>query len=179
MKKILFHGIIIFSILCTSCSSISRLMPVTVVQTNDSNSIRDYRLFYVIPTSEVSSVTGSVFGNNYCGTYGTTYSKSINPADEIAGSLIRRGYVRLPHIDTNFIDQTLVVSYGITGRRQLSLTAYATEITIQFLSARTYQPVCTCTSEGVGETETDDIRVAIERCFEQLFPSNNYGTRQH
>jgi hypothetical protein len=32
--------------------------------------------------------------------------------------------------------------------------------------------VCTSTAEGMGETEADDIRIAIKRALTEVFPSN-------
>ena len=46
---------------------------------------------------------------------------------------------------------------------------YAIEVTIQFSSANTHAVVCTVTGEGYGDTEADDIRLAITRCLDTVF----------
>ena len=45
-------------------------------------------------------------------------------------------------------------------------------MTIQFISAAKQLPICSCTAEGQGETEADDIRMAIQRALEPLFKSD-------
>jgi hypothetical protein len=45
---------------------------------------------------------------------------------------------------------------------------YTIEVTIQFVSAKTNSLVCSCTAEGIGSTEADDIREAITRCLDKL-----------
>ena len=47
---------------------------------------------------------------------------------------------------------------------------YTIEVTIQFSSAKTNEMICSCTAEGQGETEADDIRQAIRRALTSLFP---------
>ena len=42
------------------------------------------------------------------------------------------------------------------------------EVTINLISAKTYQPLCSCIAEGQGSTEADDIRIAITRCLASL-----------
>ncbi len=62
----------------------------------------------------------------------------------------------------------MIVNFGETGRRTVNL-GYSIEVTIQFISASTQFPICTCTAEGQGETEADDVRKAIQRALEPLF----------
>ena len=76
--------------------------------------------------------------------------------------------IRLPELDPELLDKTLVVNYGESGRRNLNF-GYLIEVTIQFLQARTHSVVCICTAEGQGSTEADDIRIAINRALEPLF----------
>lgn len=47
------------------------------------------------------------------------------------------------------------------------------EVTIQFISAQTNSLVCSCSAEGQGETEADDIRMAITRCLSTIFPNKD------
>ena len=141
----------------TACAA---LRPVSV---NRVESIDNYKYVYITPTQELTSSTGSVYNG-----YGSTKSKSINPSDVIAGSLLKRGYTRLPQLVPELLDETLIVNYGESGRRGTGLGSYTIEVTIQFLSARTNKIVCTCTGEGQGSTEADDIRIAINRCLDEV-----------
>ena len=63
------------------------------------------------------------------------------------------------------------MTYGESGRRNLwgGVLGYTMEVTIQFLSAQTHEIICTCTAEGLGDTEADDIRKAISRALDGLF----------
>lgn len=156
---------LVIAIICTmTFVGCAALRPVSVIK---NESISNYTYVYITPTVELSSSTGGVYGGNY-GVYGSTQSKSINPSDVIAGVLLKNGYTRLPQISPDLLDETLIVNYGESGRRNTGLGSYTIEVTIQFLSARTHNVVCTCTGEGQGATEADDIRIAINRCLEEL-----------
>ena len=50
---------------------------------------------------------------------------------------------------------------------------YTIEVTIQFVSAKSNELISSCTAEGQGQTEADDIRQAITRCLSALFSSEN------
>ena len=108
-----------------------------------------------------------MYGNRY-GVYGSGQTKTINPSDVISGLLIKRCFVRLPELNPELANQTLIVNYGESGRRNVNL-GYSIEVTIQFLSAQTNEPICICTAEGQGSTEADDIRIAITRALEALY----------
>lgn len=126
-----------------------------------------YRYVYITPTTELTSSSSGVYGNQY-GVYGGSTTKSLNPSDVISGILIKHGYIRLPELNPQLIDETLIVNYGESGRRNVNL-GYSIEVTIQFLSAKTNMPICVCTAEGQGRTEADDIREAINRALKPLF----------
>ena len=132
------------------------------------SSLDGCKYFYMTPTSAVTSTTGGTYGNQY-GVYGSTSSVSVNPTDEVSGYLIKKGYTRLPELSPKYADQTFIVNYSVSGRRKLSAFAYSTEVTLQFLSATNMEVIVQCTAEGLGSTETDDIRNAIQRCFEVIF----------
>ena len=85
--------------------------------------------------------------------------------------MMRLGYIQVPEIKPELASQTLIVNYGETGRRNIlgGLLGYTIEITLQFLSAQTLDIVCTSTAEGMGSTEADDIRIAINRALEHVF----------
>ena len=126
-----------------------------------------YKYVYITPTSEKTSVTGGTYGNQF-GVYGSTSSKSITPSDVIAGYFMKQGYVRIPEINEAQKAQTLVVNYGESGRKNYGL-GYSIEVTIQLLDATTYELICSSTAEGMGETETDDVRKATLKCLDAIF----------
>ena len=129
-----------------------------------------YNYVYVIPTSGVTSSSG-VYGNQY-GVYGGS-TKTVNPSEVISGYLMKKGYTTLPSVDPNLAENTMIVSYGYTGRRQLSLFSYASCVMIQFRDAKTHELVATCEGEGCGEDETADILQAIYSALGVIFTSNN------
>ena len=160
MKKVLFLAIIAFAL--TSCGELK--IPVAEVTGN----VQDYPYVYVVPTSGVTSSSG-VYGNEY-GVYGGT-TKTINPSEVISGYLMKKGYTVLPSISPELADKTLIVTYGYTGRRQLSLFAYASCIIIQMRDAKSHAMIASCEAEGCGSDETDDILQAIHSRIDK-----NYST---
>lgn len=168
MKKIQFLTIILACLLINSCAV---LRTPTVIK---NEPLDKYKYFYISPTQSFSSSTGGMYGNNY-GVYGSTSSKSINPGDVISGNLTKKGYVRLVELKPELIEETLIVNYGESGRRNVAggLGGYTIEVTIQFISAKTNKLICSCTAEGQGSTEVDDIRIAINRCLSNLLSDNN------
>ncbi len=130
--------------------------------------IEEYKYVYITPTKELVSGFGHTQSLPYVGTVGSSTTKSINPSDIISGELIKKGYVILPKLEPELSNKTLIINYGETGRRKRGL-GYTIEITLQFLSADNNEVVCTCTAEGQGATEADDIRLAIKRALSGLF----------
>ena len=160
MKKVLCSFSFIFvlsSLLLVSCAS----MKAPII--NQIGSMDGFKYVYITPTSEVTS--GSIANS-----YGVT--KTLNPSDVISGLLIKQGFIRLPELNPQLLDETLIVNYGESGRRNVNL-GYSIEVTIQFLSAKNNMPVCVCTAEGQGTTEADDIRIAINRALKPLFKGSN------
>ena len=129
--------------------------------------VETFKYAYISPTKELISSTGSTFGGQY-GVYGSSTTKSVNPGDIISGALIQKGYIVLPEIKSELAEETLIVNYGESGRRNRGF-GYTIEVTIQFISASTNELVCSCTAEGQGSTEADDIRQAIKRALDGLF----------
>ncbi|MBO4308030.1 MAG: hypothetical protein J5848_06955 [Bacteroidales bacterium] len=154
--------ILLMPLLFASCVS---LQPVRVTR---NSSLDQYTYFYITPTETKTGSSGGVYGNGY-GVYGSSRSKSTNPADIISGYLIKRGLVRLPEIKSDLADKTMIINYGETGRRSTGLGGYTIEVTLQILSAKTSEVICVVTGEGQGETEADDIRIAINRCLEEIY----------
>lgn len=159
MKKILYFAFV--AVLMAACAS----MKAPII--NQIESFDGYKYVYITPTSELTSGSSGVYGGKY-GVYGGGSTKTINPGDVISGILLKQGYIRLPELKPELLEQTLIVNYGESGRRNVNL-GYSIEVTIQFLSAKTNMPVCICTAEGQGSTEADDIRIAINRAMSPLF----------
>lgn len=159
MKRIFI--ILTSVLLLVGCKTLLKA-PTTDIKGN----IYRYNYVYVIPTSGVTS-SSDVYGNQY-GVYGGG-TKTVNPSEVISGYLMKKGYTTLPNVDPNIADNTMIVSYGYTGRRQLSLFAYASCVMIQFRDAKTHELVATCEGEGCGEDETDDILQAIYSALGAIF----------
>ena len=167
MKKIF---ILLASVLTlVSCSALK------APQTTIAADLRAYPYAYIIPTSGVTSNSG-VYGNQYFVHGGAI--KTINPAELIAGDLMKRGYTILPSISPELVEKTLIVSYGYTGRRQLSAFSYASCIIIQMRDAKTHNMVATCEAEGCGEDETADILQAITTALDNIYTAA-YDYNQH
>ena len=160
MKKIKILIIIISGILINGCA------PLKVPTVIKHGEIEDYKYIFINTTGNLTSSSGGIYGGYY-GTYGSTVSKSVNPADVITGILSKEGFIRLPELKPELTDETLIVNYGESGRRNRGL-GYTIEVTIQFTSAKSNALICSCTAEGQGETEADDIRQAITRCLSSL-----------
>ena len=157
-KSILF---ILTSLLFASCVE---LQPVCVTR---YNTLDQYTYFYITPTGTKTSSSGGVFSNGF-GVYGLSQTKSTNPADIISGFMIKKGLIQLPELNNELAEKTIIINYGETGRRNTGF-GYTIEITLQILSAKTNEIICIVTGEGQGETEADDIRIAINRCLEELY----------
>ena len=159
IKKVFF---VVCSILMLGSCAPLRL-PVIV----KNAPIETYKYAYISPTKELTSSSGGTYGGQY-GIYGSSITKSVNPS-VIAGVLIKEGFIILPELKSELSNETLIVNYGESGRRNRGL-GYTIEVTIQFISAESKQMICSCTAEGQGETEADDIRQAIRRALEGVFP---------
>ena len=161
MRPLLKLFAIAFICLLSSCAI--TLRPVSV---QHSESLFNYKYFYIQPTGTVnaSPSSGAVVGNMVI----SGDSKSVNPGDLIAGQLIKVGFIRVPELRDDIKDMTFIVNYGETGSRPVTL-GYTTEITLQFVSAATLDLICTCTGEGIGDTKADDVEKAVYRCLQQVF----------
>ena len=99
--------------------------------------IETFRYVYISPTKELTSSSSETYGGQY-GIYGSSTTKSVNPSDVIAGVLIKEGLIILPELKSELSNETLIVNYGESGRRNRGL-GYTIEVTIQFISAETKQ----------------------------------------
>lgn len=165
MKTIKLLTIILVSLLLNGCAPLK----APIITKNDS--LQEYKYFFITPTNSLGSSTGGVYGGQY-GVYGSSMSKSVNPGDVISGILLKEGLIRVPELKPELADKTFIVNYGESGRRNRGL-GYTIEVTIQLISANSHTPICTCTAEGQGETEADDIRQAITRCLSALLSNGN------
>lgn len=137
------------------------MRPPVIKSYNDT--IHNYRYFYVSSTGDYSE--SEIYGKEG-NLYGVT--KSINPASVISGILIKNGFIQVNEVYPKTEKETMIVNFGETGRRDVNL-GYSIEVTIQFVSAYSQQPICSCTAEGQGATEADDVREAIQRALSPLF----------
>lgn len=152
-------GLLIFSLIIFGCVS---LRPATSIK---YGSLDTCKYFYITPTNSLTSSSGGTISGQYYSS-----SKTVNPSDVITGILIKDGLIRLPELKPELTDHTLIINYGESGRRNTGLGGYTIEVTIQFISAKTSSLICSCTAEGQGTTEADDIRQAITRCLNELTP---------
>lgn len=144
------RSLLLCAIILVSLSSCSLAKYSSV---NQNSSFGKYKYAYIMNTASVIS----------------SYSEDIkttNPVDVIAGNLMKKGFVRIPEINQSTIDQTMIVSYGESGKHALG---YSIEVTLQFLDAKTMDIIATSTAAGMGETDSDSISKAINKCFKNLF----------
>ena len=150
------------SVLIFGCAP---LKPVTTIKTD---SIRNYKYVYISQTKSLTSGSGASINGQYYST-----SKSVNPSDVITGILAKEGFILIPELKKELARETLIVNYGESGKRNTGLGSYTIEVTIQFVSSASSSLICSCTAEGRGSTEADDIRQAITRCLESLLSKEN------
>jgi hypothetical protein len=136
------------------------LKPVAISKKQDFSR---FKYFVITPSATLTSGTGAIYGMN-----GSTSSKSVNPSDLISGILTKKNFIRLSQVNPDLSTQTMIVNFGESGRRATGLGGYTMEVTIQFVSSSNNEIISSCTAEGQGITEADDIRIAIERCLNEL-----------
>lgn len=167
MKKIIIP--ILALLLFSGCYS---LLEPTVNYQAQGESLRDFSYVY-IPSTGVKSSSNTSYIYTTTGAIPYSQQRSVNPSDLISGYFIKKGYVIAPTLDPAIKDRTLIVSYGETGTRPVGiLGSYTTEITMQFISGKTSNLICTATAEGIGDTEADDVRQAIKRALDAVFDYN-------
>lgn len=151
---------VLLAILLAACSSV-QLQPPTYKQAIDS--VGKYK-YVVIPDAGITTSYAASISPNGGGAVG----KEISPSGLIEGLLLKKGIVRIPASEPKFAPQLLIAKYGVSGKRELGRGAYTQEVTINLLDANSYAPIFTCSAEGFGQTEVDDIRDAIIRCLDGL-----------
>ena len=90
-----------------------------------------------------------------------------------------KGYIIVPQIEEDKKDQTLVVSYGETKHRSVGFFSYAIGVNIQLRDAKTSELVASAEAEGIGNTEADDVRNAVNKAMHYIFANAeaNFYTR--
>lgn len=157
MKKFCILNLFCLTTFFCSCKS---LKPATNIV---HQPIQNYKYYYIYPTNSLTSSNGDLI----------SVTKSVNPSDVINGMLSKDGFIRIPELKPELMSQTMIVNYGESGRRKTGLGGYTMEVTVQFINAKTNELLSSCTAEGQGATEADDIREAITRCLNSFKNTNS------
>lgn len=152
---------LIIFISCFWLFSCSPLLPATSIKHGE---IHEYNYVYISQTETLTSSSGTSVNGQYYST-----SKSVNPRDVISGILAKEGFILIPELKDEISSETLIVNYGQSGKRDTGFGSYALEVTIQFISSQTNSLIYSCTVEGRGSTEADDISEAITSCLQSVF----------
>lgn len=162
MKFVKLLSTIIGFALMWGCVS---LAPTTITR---KQTLDGYKYVYITPTAERNSVSGATFGGAY-GVYGTTSSNSISPSELIAGYLMNKGYIRISEIKQDNAKTTFIVNYGDGNMRYEGLGNHAIEVTLQLLNAETNELICVVKADAIGNTDSDAIINAINKCLDEIF----------
>lgn len=152
-KSIIPVSLVFIALMLASCVT---LKEADVVQ---NGNIQDYQYIFVNSTVPLTSSQGSYY-------YST--SKTVNPSNVIIGYLAKKGFVILPELQEDLLNETLIVNYGESGRRDV-FWGYTIEVIIQFVNASSKKLIAASTAEGIGDTEADGITEAITRALNALF----------
>jgi len=126
-----------------------------------ANSLSKYQYVLIESSASITSIQAS---------NGNAQTRDVNPGALIEGLLLKRGVIKVPSESPQTAGKLLLAKYGISGKRDIAggLGGYAQEVTISLIDAESLAPVYTCTAEGIGSTEADDIREAIMSCMSGL-----------
>ena len=134
-----------------------------------------YRYVYIMPTG---SVTGStrVYTSSIDNRVHGGVTRTTNPSDMMSGMLMQKGFTILPQLDQNKLAETLVLSYGETGHRDVGFLwlSTSTNIIIQFRDAQTNDLIASAEAEDYGSTEADNVRYAIQKALDAIFAQPRY-----
>lgn len=162
MHKIIYTIFLLIYIFTffTACA----LQPVEVIKNTDYTK---YKFIYVSPTNTVSSSNEAIYTGYNGYVYGSTYTQQTNPGDIITGFFMKKNFILVNEI--RHPENTIIISYGQSGKRNIAGgLAYTLEVTIQLLDAKTHKLIFQCSAEGMGSTEAEDIRIAVNRCLDSL-----------
>ena len=165
MKKLL---LLIACLLLSLC--VTNLNAANKVIVNGN--LNKYIYAYVMPTSGVTSNSGGsgfVVGDKY-GVYGSVSkgpTSTVNPAEKISGCLMKLGFTVVPNVSPDFVESTMIVSYGFWEGEAADLfsSSHAT-ILIQFRDGKTQELVASYETTGYGSNEAESISNAISETME-------------
>jgi hypothetical protein len=154
MKKVTVFIVLILS----GCAE---LTPLPAPSSNQTTEISRFKFVIIPETGNISSVVA----NN-----GSAKGQEFSPSNLIEGSLLKRGIIRVNKPEPDIIDKLIITKYGTSGMRNIlgGMAGYSQEVTITFVEARNLTPIFTCSAEGIGHSDVDDIREAITRCLRIL-----------
>ena len=134
-----------------------------------------YRYVYIMPTGSVTGST-SVYTSYVDNRVHGGVTRTANPSDIMSGTLMQKGFTILPQLDQNKLAETLVLSYGETGHRDVGFLwlSNATSIILQFRDAQTNDLIASVEAEDSGSTEADNIRYAIQKALDAIFSQPRY-----
>ena len=166
MKKLLFF---FAALALTACGA---LKPTTC---SVQPTFYKYRYVYIMPTGSVTGST-SVYTSYVDNRVHGGKTKTANPADLMSGILMQKGFTILPQLDPNKLAETLVLSYGETGQRDVGFLwlSTSTSIIIQFRDAKTNDLIASAEAEDFGSTEADNVRYAIQKALDAIFAQPRY-----
>ena len=159
---------LVYILYCIIILSLSGCVTLNPVEFKKYTDITKYKYAVIGSTEVLESGRSDVYYSPYTMGY-VTYNqrKSINPKDIISGILMKKGFIIVD--EPKYPKETVSVQYGQSGQRLISdgLLGYVLEVSIQILD-NNQSLIYTCTAEGMGSTEADDIRNAITRCLEEF-----------
>lgn len=134
-----------------------------------------YRYVYIMPTGSVTGSTG-VYTSYIDDRVRGGVTRTTNPSDMMSGVLMQKGFTILPQLDQNKLAETLVLSYGETGHRDVGFLWLwdATGIIIQFRDAQTNDLIASVETEATGSTEADNVRYAVQKALDAIFSQPRY-----
>ena len=134
-----------------------------------------YRYVYIMPTGSVTGSTG-VYTSYIDDRVRGGVTRTTNPSDMMSGVLMQKGFTILPQLDQNKLAETLVLSYGETGHRDVGFLWLwdATGIIIQVRDAQTNDLIASVETEATGSTEADNVRYAIQKALDAIFSQPRY-----
>lgn len=156
-----------FLVMGISCSLLAGCAGLKEPTVRRNQPLDEFRYAVVSKTAGLSASAGGLYGDR-SGMYGSSISKTLSPSAVIEGILLKKGLTTVDEVRPDASEKTILVRYGESGRRDLPMGGYTLEVTIVLVSAKTSDLVYSCSAEGIGEAEADDIRQAINRCLSAL-----------
>jgi hypothetical protein len=157
-------------LLATGCAS--KTVPLNKPISKHHEDVAAYS--YVV-IEQRSNIRETNISANDTEAHGT--SREFDSAQLIEGILLKKGLVRVENTKDAKVEKTLIAKWGVSGKRDIQyvnfignvkISGYAQEVTISLVKMTTLTPVFTCSAEGYGATEIEDIREAIIRCLSEL-----------